>query len=262
MMKSAMSNSRRSGPTTSTTAVDRGPWTEFCRPLTAEDLAVHKNKVAEVRDYLSTPGGNRSVLLLIGPPGSAKAACLRLIASELGYNYRQWLSPSERIGESFFEFLANGDSKPLAKSREEAQAQHILHQQTTAQLQQAQQGHQLQFTCSSSIKPADQHQHQEDEVGAFRTRTWEDDFFADPPNSKEQSGGKVIPGIIPPTSSSASSSASSCSSSFLGRGNAATKNLLVLKDFPFGLVEHDPVRFRERLAEVLARRRHYRLALL
>ncbi|CAD7971011.1 unnamed protein product [Amoebophrya sp. A120] len=88
-------------------------WTLDYAPSSPDELAVHKNKINEVRDFLTSAASRQKVLLLIGPPGSGKATTLKLLAEELGLNFRQWISPPEKIGASFFSFLKEGEQRRM-----------------------------------------------------------------------------------------------------------------------------------------------------
>ena len=70
-------------------------------PKASADLAMHKKKVDEVRDWLrkadqmlqmNMPPAPR-LLVLSGPPGSGKSTMLRVIATELGFETCEWVDP-------------------------------------------------------------------------------------------------------------------------------------------------------------------------
>ena len=70
-------------------------------PKASADLAMHKNKVDEVRKWLrianeclqlDMPPTPR-LLVITGPPGSGKSTVLRVLADELGYETCEWIEP-------------------------------------------------------------------------------------------------------------------------------------------------------------------------
>eukprot|EP00050_Salpingoeca_kvevrii_P019816 m.91017 g.91017 ORF g.91017 m.91017 type:complete len:636 (-) comp8584_c0_seq2:147-2054(-) len=107
-------------------------WIDCYAPTTAADLAVHKKKVSEVRDWLQQAVGNSAyrsrVLLLTGPAGSGKTAVVRVLARELGVAVSEWVNPVsqesvdfDRAGQPLFpesmmrqfsEFLMRADKYP------------------------------------------------------------------------------------------------------------------------------------------------------
>ncbi|KAF2831532.1 hypothetical protein CC86DRAFT_366882 [Ophiobolus disseminans] len=82
---------------------DRRPWTEKYGPVSLEELAVHKKKVADVRAWLTDvleQHGRKRLLLLKGPAGSGKTATIGLLAKELGINMHEWKNPTSSISTS------------------------------------------------------------------------------------------------------------------------------------------------------------------
>jgi cell cycle checkpoint protein len=80
--------------------VDRRPWTEKYGPISLEELAVHKKKVADVRTWLTDVLSGRvrkRLLLLKGPAGSGKTTTMALLAKELGITMHEWKNPDSSI---------------------------------------------------------------------------------------------------------------------------------------------------------------------
>ena len=76
-------------------------WIDKYAPQTSKDLAIHKKKVDEVREWLQRadtalqlglPPTPR-LLVLTGPAGSGKSAVLRVLADELGFETCEWVEP-------------------------------------------------------------------------------------------------------------------------------------------------------------------------
>ncbi|KAI8970634.1 Rad17-domain-containing protein [Trametes punicea] len=74
-------------------------WVDKYEPVTEEELAVHKRKVQDVRQWLlealeGGPSGKlkkyRRILVLTGPAGTAKTATIRVLSKELGYEILEW----------------------------------------------------------------------------------------------------------------------------------------------------------------------------
>jgi cell cycle checkpoint protein len=83
--------------------IDRRPWTEKYGPLSLEELAVHKKKVADVRTWLEdvfSGRGRKRLLLLKGPAGSGKTTTMSLLAKELGIDMHEWKNPTSSIATS------------------------------------------------------------------------------------------------------------------------------------------------------------------
>ncbi|KAI0763953.1 Rad17-domain-containing protein [Trametes elegans] len=127
-------------------------WIDKYEPLTEEDLAVHKRKVQDVRQWLTEafdggPSGKlkkyRRILVLTGPAGTAKTATIRVLSTELGYEILEWRnsmddhfsrepdhSPSgwasteyEGLSDKFQAFLTRASScRPIFTSQSSAQS--------------------------------------------------------------------------------------------------------------------------------------------
>eukprot|EP00908_Phaeocystis_cordata_P009483 Transcript_20263.p1 GENE.Transcript_20263~~Transcript_20263.p1 ORF type:complete len:641 (+),score=165.34 Transcript_20263:1-1923(+) len=76
-------------------------WVDKHAPRTSADLAIHKKKVEEVRDWLKRADASLQLglpptprmLVLSGPTGSGKSAMLRVLADELHFEVCEWLEP-------------------------------------------------------------------------------------------------------------------------------------------------------------------------
>ncbi|KAK0899245.1 RFC checkpoint protein Rad17 [Friedmanniomyces endolithicus] len=75
---------------------DKRPWTEQFAPVDLSDLAVHKRKVADVRQWLESAidGKRQKVLVLKGAAGTGKTTTIRLLAQELGATVSEWQNPA------------------------------------------------------------------------------------------------------------------------------------------------------------------------
>ncbi|KAI0746491.1 P-loop containing nucleoside triphosphate hydrolase protein [Daedaleopsis nitida] len=117
-------------------------WVDKYEPNTEQELAVHKRKVQDVRQWLleafeGGPSGKlkkyRRILVLTGPAGTAKTATIRVLAAELGYEILEWRNTSdeqysrsedssdwveyESLAEKFQAFLARAATcRPLLMS--------------------------------------------------------------------------------------------------------------------------------------------------
>lgn len=76
-------------------------WVNKYSPSCVDDLAVHKKKIANVREVLERsfarsrqPGRGAQIILLTGDTGTGKSATLRLLASELHAELKEWVSPA------------------------------------------------------------------------------------------------------------------------------------------------------------------------
>ncbi|KAJ9213337.1 hypothetical protein DTO166G4_5144 [Paecilomyces variotii] len=97
------------------------PWAERYAPADIDELAVHKRKVTDVRNWLTGvfSGSNRRRLLVLrGPAGSGKTTTISLLSKAVGYDIVEWRNPlgSEytahdytSMGAQFEEFLGRSD---------------------------------------------------------------------------------------------------------------------------------------------------------
>ena len=76
-------------------------WVDKHAPRSSGELAVHKKKVEEVRDWLKRADASLQLgltptprmLVLSGPTGSGKSAMLQVLAQELQFEVCEWLEP-------------------------------------------------------------------------------------------------------------------------------------------------------------------------
>lgn len=82
-------------PSFSTLSEDRRPWTDRFPPNDVGELAVHKRKVGDVRQWLemATNGHRQRVLVLKGAAGTGKTMTLKLLAKEIGLEVVEWRNP-------------------------------------------------------------------------------------------------------------------------------------------------------------------------
>ncbi|KAL6711888.1 RFC checkpoint protein Rad17 [Coniothyrium glycines] len=82
---------------------DKRPWTETFGPASLDELAVHKKKVADVRQWLTDVLGGRDrkrLLLLKGPAGSGKTTTMSLLSKELDIDIHEWKNPIGSLSSS------------------------------------------------------------------------------------------------------------------------------------------------------------------
>jgi len=91
---------------------NQGLWIDRHVPQRVSDLAVNSKKVEEVRQWLQDHQGKRGLLVLTGPAGCGKTACLTALCKELGLHIEEWINPVEQVdfGERPDEKWIPGDS--------------------------------------------------------------------------------------------------------------------------------------------------------
>ncbi|CAK4032379.1 related to cell cycle checkpoint RAD17 [Lecanosticta acicola] len=75
---------------------DNRPWTEQFAPIDLSELAVHKRKVGDVRNWLEMTyrGRRQKVLVLKGAAGVGKTMTIQLLAKQLGINLLEFNDPA------------------------------------------------------------------------------------------------------------------------------------------------------------------------
>ncbi|KAL8703505.1 MAG: hypothetical protein Q9201_003315 [Fulgogasparrea decipioides] len=76
---------------------DTRPWGDRYGPVSIEELAVHKKKVADVRDWLQSVFEGRSkkrLLVLKGASGVGKTAAVSTLARAMGFDILEWMNPT------------------------------------------------------------------------------------------------------------------------------------------------------------------------
>ncbi|KAI7368741.1 hypothetical protein KC357_g7715 [Hortaea werneckii] len=75
---------------------DRRPWTEQFAPVDLSELAVHKRKVADVRQWLESTlhGRRQKILVLKGAAGTGKTTTIGLLAKDMGLDVSEWHNPA------------------------------------------------------------------------------------------------------------------------------------------------------------------------
>ncbi|KAJ3684532.1 hypothetical protein LUZ61_013696 [Rhynchospora tenuis] len=77
-------------------------WVEKYKPRSLSDLAVHKKKVEEVKNWLEerlkvSKEGLRNYILLTGQAGIGKSAVIHAVASEVGAELCEWRTPTPTL---------------------------------------------------------------------------------------------------------------------------------------------------------------------
>ncbi|KAL8712417.1 MAG: hypothetical protein Q9220_003265 [cf. Caloplaca sp. 1 TL-2023] len=76
---------------------DTRPWAERYGPNSIEELAVHKKKVADVREWLHNAlqgNSGKRVLVLRGPAGVGKTSTISFLAQAMGFDVLEWANPT------------------------------------------------------------------------------------------------------------------------------------------------------------------------
>lgn len=106
-------------PTIDARTADTKPWIERYGPDNVEELAVHKKKIADVREWLisALEGRDRKRLLLVkGAAGTGKTCAVKLLVEQLGVRIREWHNPeiqqnssdgSGTVASQFQDFIGN-----------------------------------------------------------------------------------------------------------------------------------------------------------
>ncbi len=98
---------------------DKRPWTEQFAPKDLSELAVHKKKVTDVRQWfeMALKGRKQRVLVLKGAAGTGKTTTVRLLAQDMGIRVMEWANPAavesgldSTTGGQFAEFLGRAGS--------------------------------------------------------------------------------------------------------------------------------------------------------
>jgi cell cycle checkpoint protein len=83
-------------PSISVVNEDKRPWVVQFGPANLEELAVHKRKVGDVRNWLEAAynGKRQKVLILKGSAGTAKTTTIELLAKDMGVQVTEWKNPA------------------------------------------------------------------------------------------------------------------------------------------------------------------------
>lgn len=74
---------------------DKRSWTEQFAPIDLTELAVHKRKVGDVRQWLQTAfsGKRQRLLVMKGAAGTGKTTTIELLAKDMGLEVLEWRNP-------------------------------------------------------------------------------------------------------------------------------------------------------------------------
>ncbi|KAJ9137891.1 Cell cycle checkpoint protein RAD17 [Pleurostoma richardsiae] len=115
---------------------DLRPWSERFAPVSLEELAVHKKKVADVRKWLEDVMNGRMrqrLLILKGAAGTGKTTTVQLLAKDMGCEVLEWRNPTGSLGTTqgfqsasaqFEEFLGRGEKFGQLEFDEDTSAGH------------------------------------------------------------------------------------------------------------------------------------------
>ncbi|KAK5174113.1 RFC checkpoint protein Rad17 [Saxophila tyrrhenica] len=83
-------------PTLAIINEDKRPWTEQFAPKDLAELAVHKKKVSDVRQWfeMAFNGRRQRVLVLKGAAGTGKTTAVQLLAQEMSAHVMEWRNPA------------------------------------------------------------------------------------------------------------------------------------------------------------------------
>lgn len=83
-------------PSISVVNEDKRPWVVQFGPSNLDELAVHKRKVGDVRNWLNAAynGKRQRVLVLKGSAGTAKTTTIELLAKDMGVQVTEWKNPA------------------------------------------------------------------------------------------------------------------------------------------------------------------------
>ena len=90
------SQKRYGGNTVIANDVDQRPWADRFHPSNLEELAVHKKKVSDVRNWLEKVLSGRyrkRLLILRGPAGAGKTVTLKMLANAMKLDLSEWKNP-------------------------------------------------------------------------------------------------------------------------------------------------------------------------